>query len=69
MTSNDIPPIYRFLTAATAGVGRTGTFVALYRMMPKVKSSSDAVDVFGQVLKLRHDRCEMVRTIVNTAYA
>ena len=46
----------------SAGVGRTGTFIALYRLMAKVDEgqASESIDIFNEVFKLREDRCSMV---------
>ena len=46
----------------SAGVGRTGTFIGLYRLMHKIKSDPDleTIDVFNEVFRLRENRCKMV---------
>ena len=46
----------------SAGVGRTGSFIALYRLMEMIESGliTDTVDVFNEVFQLRSDRCSMV---------
>ena len=67
----------------SAGVGRTGTFIALYQIMSELEEiasyarpdltgvpmgweehySSQTIDVFNTVLKLRSKRPQMVSTI------
>jgi protein tyrosine phosphatase len=46
----------------SAGVGRTGTFIALFRLSAMVESGlcAETVDVFNEVFQLRADRCKMV---------
>jgi len=47
----------------SAGVGRTGTFIALYKLMDWIDSTPniEKVDIFNEVLLLRKNRCNMVR--------
>jgi len=45
----------------SAGVGRTGTFIALDRLLRQVNDAI-SIDVFGTVLQLREYRCQMVQT-------
>ena len=48
----------------SAGVGRTGTYIALYRIIEKLDNNeldNDSIDVYGEVFRLRRDRCQMVR--------
>lgn len=45
----------------SAGVGRTGTFIALDRLLRRVNEAI-SIDVFGTVLQLREYRCQMVQT-------
>ena len=57
------------LIHCSAGVGRTGAFIALSKLIDQVKSNSDYVDVFQTVLDLRQDRRMMVKCqhLFNTA--
>lgn len=52
---------YLVLVHCSAGVGRTGTFIALDILMKQVFNNR-MVDVFGTVLDIRKDRCCMVQT-------
>ena len=47
----------------SAGVGRTGTFIALYKLMEKIDEGvvRDTIDVYNEVFQLRQDRCFMVK--------
>ncbi|KAJ8040196.1 Receptor-type tyrosine-protein phosphatase T [Holothuria leucospilota] len=45
----------------SAGVGRTGTFIALYSLMDVVERS-EKIDVYGFVEQMRKDRISMVQT-------
>lgn len=47
----------------SAGVGRTGTFVVLDRLLQQL-DSSDTVDIYGCVFDLRLHRSHMVQTEV-----
>ena len=47
----------------SAGVGRTGTYVALYSMWLMMHKEGK-VDVYDTVQKLRYQRCMMVQTEV-----
>ena len=46
----------------SAGVGRTGTFIALYRLMEMIEGGhvTDTIDIYNEVFQLRSDRCLMV---------
>jgi len=46
----------------SAGVGRTGTFIALYKLMEKIDEGiiRDTIDIYNEVFQLRQDRCFMV---------
>lgn len=62
-------PIFNPLTlcvcALSAGVGRTGTFIALDRLLQQMKQEK-AVDVFGVVYSLRLNRYQMIQTLVRS---
>ena len=45
----------------SAGVGRTGTFIALDTLLQVIKES-DAVDIFGLVCQMRQQRNHMIQT-------
>ncbi|XP_055949369.1 phosphatidylinositol phosphatase PTPRQ-like isoform X2 [Argiope bruennichi] len=45
----------------SAGVGRTGTFIAVDRLSQQLRST-DSIDIFGTVMELRHHRINMVQT-------
>ena len=47
----------------SAGVGRTGTFIAIDAMMERLKSRGD-VNVFEFVTEMRTRRMKMVQTLV-----
>lgn len=49
--------------SVSAGVGRTGTFVALDRLLQQL-DTSDALDVYGCVWQLRLHRSHMLQTEV-----
>ncbi|KAJ8040184.1 Receptor-type tyrosine-protein phosphatase alpha [Holothuria leucospilota] len=49
------------LVHCSAGVGRTGTFIALCSLMDVVETS-EKIDVFGFVAQMREDRVNMVQT-------
>lgn len=53
-------------TANSAGVGRTGTFISLDTLMSQMESS-DEVDIFGLVRRMRMNRCLMVQTEVGSS--
>ncbi len=48
----------------SAGVGRTGTFIALDKLLDQAEHEA-AVDVFSCVLQLRQDRVNMIQTVVS----
>ena len=50
-------------TCFSAGVGRSGTFIALDCLMEQAEAEG-VVDVMDCVAKLRHKRCYMVQTLV-----
>jgi protein tyrosine phosphatase len=47
----------------SAGVGRTGTFLALSRIMNEFNNGAETIDVLATVLVLRKDRRYMVHII------
>ena len=52
--------------SALAGIGRTGTFIAMHTQMQAIKQG-DYIDVAGYVQYLRQRRCLMVQTEVSAA--
>ncbi|XP_052088427.1 uncharacterized protein LOC127725474 [Mytilus californianus] len=46
----------------SAGVGRTGTFINVDILLHQLDNDYNQIDVFGDVLKLRNHRCNMVQT-------
>ena len=53
------------LVHCSAGVGRTGTFIVLDRMMEKLKTE-DTIDVYDYVTELRQQRVLMVQSLVRS---
>lgn len=51
------------LCALSTGVGRTGTFIALDRLLQQMKQEK-VVDTFGVVYALRMNRYQMIQTLV-----
>ncbi|CAD5111018.1 DgyrCDS370 [Dimorphilus gyrociliatus] len=49
------------LIHCSAGVGRTGTYIAVDRLLHEVENGQP-IDVFGTVLEMRDHRCHMVQT-------
>lgn len=49
--------------APSAGVGRSGTFIALARLLQQMKQEK-VVDIFGVVYSLRMNRYLMIQTLV-----
>ncbi|GFW68871.1 tyrosine-protein phosphatase 10D [Trichonephila clavipes] len=45
----------------SAGVGRTGTFISVDRLSQQLRNT-EAIDIFGTVMELRHHRINMVQT-------
>ncbi|KAG8438409.1 hypothetical protein GDO86_008911 [Hymenochirus boettgeri] len=56
-----LPPNSPVLVHCSAGVGRTGTLIALDRIMKQIESE-EVVDVYGAVYNLRVHRALMVQT-------
>ena len=48
----------------SAGVGRTGTFIALDILLEQARTEGN-VDVFGATYNMRQDRVNMVQTLVS----
>ena len=55
--------IYYNCVPFSAGVGRTGTFIAMDHALQQIRSGSN-VDLFGIVIKMRENRVFMVQTEV-----
>lgn len=49
------------MCVSSAGVGRSGTFIALDRILQQI-NKSDVVDIFGIVWQMRKERVWMVQT-------
>ena len=54
------------ITIFSAGVGRTGTYIALDMLMQQMeeKGSKASVDVFETMKRMREDRVIMIQTVV-----
>lgn len=51
------------LVHCSSGVGRTGTFIALWNTMDALdKGEVESINTFKTVLDMRRDRCHMVIT-------
>ncbi len=48
----------------SAGVGRTGTFICVDRLLQKIREPNATLDIFGTVLEMRNYRCKMVQSEV-----
>nr|KAG5711212.1 hypothetical protein BaRGS_004856 [Batillaria attramentaria] len=61
---------FNALCQLCAGVGRTGTFIAVDYFMQYIrdKSPSDPIDIFGYVLSMRENRTNMVQTMDQYAF-
>lgn len=57
-----VPPDQRpIVVHCSAGVGRSGTFIALDRILQSI-NTTDTVDIFGIVWQMRKERVWMVQT-------
>ena len=53
------------LLFSSAGVGRTGVFLAIDMILTKLeKSVINSIDVFGEICAMRERRMNMVQTLV-----
>ena len=59
-----VPEVEIFLYCSSAGVGRTGAFIAIDSQLDKAKKDGE-VDVLKYVLEMRMDRIKMVQTEVS----
>ena len=50
-------------SGCSAGVGRTGTFIAIDTVLEQAKKEG-VVDIAGVINKLRHQRMQMVQNLV-----
>ena len=56
-----------FFSCFSAGVGRTGTLIAVDRLLQHIREHNE-IDIFGTVLEMRNYRCNMVQTEVSEDY-
>lgn len=59
-----VPDRGPLLVHCSAGVGRTGTFVAIDMLLDDLDGPGDQVDIFSCVSYLRHQRMHLVQTTV-----
>lgn len=57
------PRVNAFLFHVSAGVGRTGTYLALDIILDQTQQEEE-VNIFGVVKRMREDRCNMVQNKV-----
>jgi protein tyrosine phosphatase len=50
------------LIHCSAGVGRTGTLIALDTLIAAIDVGKSNIDIFGVVYAMRQDRCLLVKT-------
>ena len=55
--------LFACLLFGSAGIGRTGTFIALDILLDQ-RDKEGAIDIFQCVTKLREQRTQMVQTVV-----
>ena len=53
-----------YIALHSAGVGRTGTFIAIDILLEQVEKEK-VIDVCGVITKMRHQRMRMVQTAVS----
>ena len=58
----------RTVVHGSTGVGRTGTFIALWHLINQIHEQEDFLNVFQTVLNLRKDRKFMVRTLLQISF-
>ena len=59
---NSLKKSQRTVVHCSAGVGRTGTFIALSNLINLVEANTEYLNLFQTVLDLRKNRPHMVRT-------
>ena len=57
-----------FRTCFSAGVGRSGTYIALDHILYLLEENVDSVDIFGIVNEMRKHRVWMVQTEVKVTF-
>ncbi len=50
----------RLLVHCSAGVGRTGTYLALLKIIDEIETGQEFIDIYNTVLELRSHRVQMV---------
>lgn len=63
MRSYDDPSAGPTIVHCSAGVGRSGTFIALDNLLDEAKAEGK-VDIFNCVKQMRNNRVNMVQTLV-----
>ena len=58
------PPL---VVHCSAGVGRTGTFIVMDTMLQRMKKEN-TLNIYDFLLKIRHQRIQMVQTQVGYTY-
>ncbi len=67
INKNVIYLIMKIIFFFRAGVGRTGTYIAIDAMIDKIKQERK-VDIYNFVLQMRRERHLMVQTVVCLIY-